>query len=64
MVKYYMNKNKDEKGYNEVHTMYCSYLPEEKNRIELGPFLDEIQAVNYAKTMGYNVPLGRLCVFL
>ena len=51
---YYINKNNDGKGYNEVHTSNCNYLPEEKNRIYLGVFSDEIQAVNYAKAKGYN----------
>ncbi len=54
MPQYIINKNQDDKGYNEVHKQDCLFLPEEKNRASLGTFADEIQAVNYAKSIGYN----------
>lgn len=38
MELYYFNINKDSKGYNEVHTSTCSWLPSQENRVYLGYF--------------------------
>lgn len=53
MVHYIINKNKDSKGYNEVHQTTCSHLPETKNQIQLGWFPNATSAVSYAKKNGY-----------
>lgn len=53
MPNYLINKNDDSKGYNEVHKTDCIHLPEYQNRVNLGWFSNDTEAVNYAKTHGY-----------
>lgn len=53
-MNYIINKNKDDKGYNEVHTTTCEHLPESWNKVKLGWFENGIEAVNYAKNNGYS----------
>lgn len=53
MYKYIINSNKDEKGLNEVHKTDCFRLPLLQNRIDLGFFSNEIDAVNHAKSHGW-----------
>lgn len=53
MSNYIINKNVDNKGYNEVRKLSCMHLPASCNRILLGTFSNEVQAVNYAKKIGY-----------
>lgn len=48
-MRYYVNKNTDEKGDHEVHTFSCSHLPSESNRVYLGDFASCSPAVNEAK---------------
>lgn len=54
MALYYINNNKDNKGYNEVHRSDCYYLSIASNKSYLGSFDNGIQAVSYAKSLGYN----------
>ena len=54
MNKYIINRNKDNKGYNEVHTTSCPFKPESYNQVELGYFSNAIEAVKHAKLLGYN----------
>ena len=53
MANYIINKNRDEKGLNEVHTTVCPYRPNQANQDNLGYHPDEIAAVDYAKKHGY-----------
>lgn len=50
---YIINTNKDENGFNEVHAITCSHLPDVSNRENLGFHPDENAAVNYAKKIGF-----------
>ena len=55
MPNYIINKNSDEKGFNEVHnTAICSHLPEIYNQVDLGQHTDENAAVDYAKRIGWR----------
>jgi len=38
MAYYYVNKNSQANGDHEVHTLTCSFVPKEENRIYLGSF--------------------------
>ena len=51
---YIVNKNKDSKGYNEVHITTCAYRPDEQNQYPLGWHDNAKQAVTYAKSIGYS----------
>lgn len=53
MPNYIINRNKDLKGHNEVHTTFCNYLPESENRVSLGYFNNAKDAVKYAKSNGW-----------
>ena len=53
MSYYIINKNKDNHGYNEVHKDHCVRLPEVQNRVSLGHFSSDGQAVAYARNNGY-----------
>lgn len=61
MLQYRVNKNTDEKGYNEVHSEKCIYY----NRLTyfeyLGTYSNGINAVNEAKRRGYNGDGCALC---
>jgi hypothetical protein len=48
-MRYYVNKNSQANGDHEVHTLSCSFLPEEGNRIYLGDFSTCTAAVKEAK---------------
>lgn len=54
MTKYYVNKNKQDNGDNEVHTETCNYLPTILNRVYLGSFDTCTSAVSEAKRQGYK----------
>lgn len=49
MKKYYVNKNAQDNGDNEVHTEDCGYIPAPENRIFLGTFETCCEAVIEAK---------------
>lgn len=54
MQLYIIDKEKDGSNYNEVHTISCFRKPLMNNQIELGVFSDAIEAVAYAKRIGYS----------
>ena len=49
MTLYYVNKNTQVNGDNEVHTSTCAWLPNIENRTYLGNFTNCSQAVIEAK---------------
>lgn len=49
MAKYYVNKNAQANGDHEVHTLDCSFMPEQANRLYLGEFSSCVSAVREAK---------------
>lgn len=49
MSRYCVNKNAQANGDHEVHTTGCSFMPAEKNRINLGNFPTCRSAVTEAK---------------
>ncbi|MCB0278528.1 MAG: hypothetical protein KDD94_03450 [Calditrichaeota bacterium] len=54
---FYVNKNKDEKGYNEVHDQDSANdhrKPEPYNRVNLGFHYDCESAIRTANSMGFN----------
>lgn len=51
---YYVNKNQDSNGNNEVHAQGCSRMPSASNRECLGYFNNGKEAVKEAKTKGYS----------
>lgn len=53
MKEYYINKNTDSNGRNEVHTSNCFWLSLVSNRAYLGSFANGNDAVSYAKRIGY-----------
>ena len=64
MKKYYINiSNLSNPGFdNEVHHQKCHKLPFKENRKYLGEFSNGIQAVRYAKQIGYKNADGcKLC---
>jgi len=52
MNNYYMNKNSQSNGDNEVHKSTCAWLPHETNRLYLGLFSDCKQAIK--KALAYD----------
>jgi len=54
MKMYYINKTKDSNGKNEVHTSTCYWLSLADSTQYLGEFKDGIDAVSYAKRIGYS----------
>lgn len=57
-MRYTINREKTDGKYNEVHTITCSRLPVVSNRINLGDFNNAIEAVNYAKSIGFHYADG------
>ena len=53
MQLYYINLNKDLKGFNEVHESTCYFLQIAENKRFLGCFNNAIEAVSHAKKNGY-----------
>lgn len=51
---YYLNTNADSNGNNEVHKESCEWMPAPKNRCFIGFFNNGIEAVNYAKSIGWS----------
>lgn len=51
---YYVNKNKQANGDNEVHTDACKWLPDQDNRYYLGNYSSCQPAVAEAKRLGYK----------
>lgn len=58
MATYYINKAKDSNGKNEVHKSTCYWLSQATNIQRLGEFNNGIEAVNYAKRIGYSTADG------
>jgi len=54
MPKYYVNRQAQPNGDNEVHKESCSYLPRPENREYLGEFASCHGAVAEAKSRNYN----------
>ncbi|GJL85793.1 MAG: hypothetical protein DHS20C02_15680 [Micavibrio sp.] len=54
MANYYVNKNKQPSGDNEVHRQGCSFMPDPENREYLGDYSSCFPAVAEAKRRGYN----------
>ena len=57
MPTYIVNKNTDDNDKHEVHEIKptrCSYLPELKNRVDLGWFSDCHGALTRAEVLGYK----------
>jgi hypothetical protein len=54
MDQYYVNRNKDVQGDNEVHKEGCRWLPNVENRVSLGNCSNCQEAVRKAKAMGYH----------
>jgi hypothetical protein len=48
-MRYYVNKNQQSNGDHEVHTISCSFLPAESNRIYLGDYASCGPAVTAAR---------------
>lgn len=51
---YYVNKNKQNNGDNEVHKEECKWIPDVLNREYLGYFDNCRDAVRKAREKGYN----------
>lgn len=58
MPYYIINKNSDEKGLHEVHTADCIRKPLSYNSESLGYFTNGVQAVAYAKSIGWKTADG------
>jgi hypothetical protein len=54
MAMYYVNKNKQSNGDNEVHKSGCSYMPNSENREYLGNYDSCHDAVYEAKRRGHQ----------
>lgn len=54
MARYYVNNRKDNNGNNEVHKYGCHWLNEASDVSYLGTFNNGIEAVNYARYLGYH----------
>jgi hypothetical protein len=54
MCKYYLNKRSLLNGYFPVHKENCPFLPERKNRIDLGKYDNCYDAVNKAQNLILN----------
>lgn len=54
MPTYYINKNTQFNGDNEVHEENCRYLPHPQNRVLLGSFPSCKEAVAYARRYGFT----------
>ena len=56
MPYFYVNKNKDNKGHNEVHetNSSCGHHANSENRVSLGRHVTCRAAVQEAKCRGYN----------
>ncbi len=51
---YYVNKNTQSNGDNEVHKEGCSWMPETNNREYLGYYSSCQEAVGEARRRGYK----------
>lgn len=58
MPYYIINRNSDEKGLHEVHTISCTHEPKPTNIANLGFFANGINAVAYAKSIGWTTADG------
>ena len=61
MPDYYVNKNKQANGENEVHVPGCTFFPSIQNREHLGYHNTCEPAVAEAKRRGYNANGCRFC---
>ena len=55
MDHYYLNRNPQAEGEREVHISTCSFLPDQKNQIDLGYFTHCSEAMKEAKKHYINV---------
>jgi len=54
MYYFIINQNADENGRNEIHNFFvCEHLPASHNRITLGWFTSEYEALQYARCNGF-----------
>lgn len=58
MPDYIINRVKTDGKYNEVHKSDCGHRPGVENRESLGWHIDGIDAVRYAKSIGYYAADG------
>lgn len=54
MAYYIVNKNKDYRGYNEIHKTECSHKPTPLNSYDLGYCSSDSEAIQKARNLGYN----------
>lgn len=54
MALYYVNLNADDNGYNEVHKSDCYWLSIASDKQYLGSFSNGVEAVNFAKRLGFK----------
>lgn len=54
MPYYVINRNKDEHNKNELHQTTCSWKPEVANQVNLGYHSTNKDALDYAKSIGWN----------
>lgn len=47
MPNYICNKNADDKGRHEIHTISCNHLPSPSNQLDIGYFSNCQEAINY-----------------
>lgn len=50
-MRYYINRNTSDHGEHELHKETCSYLPDADNRILIGSFNSDSEALNVAKVL-------------
>ena len=53
-TRYYVNRNKQANGDNEVHKVGCSWFPSNTNAVYLGDFVSCHKAVLTARMKGYQ----------
>lgn len=55
MTRYYVSTKGNANGYHEVHKSNCTHLPDLKNRLYLGDFLDCKNALKKVRLMSDQV---------
>jgi hypothetical protein len=60
MASFYLDKRKDEQGYNQIHRKGCELLPEPEYQEYLGEFDVCMLAIAKAKKIGYKEVNGCL----
>ncbi|MBR1534510.1 MAG: hypothetical protein IJ639_09095 [Ruminococcus sp.] len=54
MPYYLINKKPDERNLNEIHQTTCIWKPDVSNQVSLGYHSSNKQALEYAKSQGWN----------